>query len=439
MSLIKKGLSDSKYYLIANIGNKLLAFLIIPFLAKSIGVEEFAIYDLFLVISNFLNILIILGIDSGIAILLAESKDDDRLSFLYVSTVIISSSLLLILAIVAHFIFLYRSELFLLNKQIWIYILFYLLFNMINYHTFNFLRWQERAKEASFINLFSYIAGMLTGLLFLYFDKRVEAYLQGLIIGLFIGTLLSLYISKEHIFRFKFIDNGIDILKELLKISLPFIPNYLGNSLMQMADRVIILLLFGKYELGVYAVVTKLARVPQIIIGTVSSGFLPVMLKNYRSTKGSLLIKNFFHLYLIFIPIFFIIAYFISDWIMMLFAGEKYIHFAYLFPVALASILFVQSSQAGGFGFIIKRKTHYIMYITFISVAINYILSLIFGYLIGLEGVIIGTLLTGIFKTYIYIYHSEKLYSFNYNTKFIIAISILIFLLIAFTKGGVIV
>ena len=48
MSLIKKGLSDSRYYLIANIGNKLLAFLIIPILAKSVSVEEFATYDLFL-------------------------------------------------------------------------------------------------------------------------------------------------------------------------------------------------------------------------------------------------------------------------------------------------------------------------------------------------------------------------------------------------------
>jgi len=424
--LFKKGLNDSFYYLIANIGNKLLALLVIPFLAKSVGVEEFATYDLFLVTSNFLNILVILGIDSGVAIFLAENRNRDRVSFLYISTILISISLVGIISIVIYNIFLYTNQLFTLNRTVWMYICIYLLFGVINYHTFNFLRWEERAKEASFINLFSYIAGMLIGLFFLYFiDNRVESYLHGLIIGIFLGTLLSLYISREYIFGFSIIENPLGLLKELLKVSLPFIPNYLGNNLIQIADRVVILMLFGKYELGVYAIVVKLARVPQIIIGTVSSGFLPVMIRNYKSKKGASLIRSFFHSYLLMILILFILSSIYAKPIMMLFAGEKYVEFAYLFPLALVAILFVQSSRASGFGFIIQKKTKYIMYITFISVIINYILSLLFGYYMGLEGVIFGTLLTGIFKTYIYINYSERLYRFNYNIKLLYAVSLL--------------
>jgi len=437
MSLMRKGLSDSKYYLIASIGNKALAFLIIPLLAKTIGVEEFATYDLFLVISNFLNILIILGIDSGIAILLAESKEDDRLlSFFYVSTLLISSSILLIAFIFLSMIFSYTDELFLLNKHIWIYIIFYTLFNMINYHTFNFLRWRERAKEASFVSLFSYISGMLVGLYFLYLDNQIESYLQGLVLGLFLGTLLSLYIAKEYIFSFKIIDNAGERLKELFKLSIPFVPSYLGNSLMQMADRVVILLLFGKYELGLYAVIVKLAMIPQVIIGTVSSGFLPVMLRNYKTLKGIQLIRNFFHIYLIFIPISSLIAYFISDWAVILFAGKQYLNASYLLPIALSSVLFVQSSQAGGFGYMIRRKTYLVIYITFATVIINYIFSLFLGEVIGLEGVIIGTLIAGIFKTYLHFHYSEKLYSFKYSFKIFTIVSVLIFLLVIFTRKG---
>lgn len=435
--LFTQGLSDSFYYLVANIGNKLLAFLIIPFLAKSVGVEEFATYDLFLVISNFLNILVILGIDSGVAIFLAENRNSTIVSFLYVCAISISILLVALISIALSLIFLYTNELFTLNKSIWFYICIYLLFSVINYHTFNFLRWEQRAKEASFINLFSYIAGMLVGLIFLYFiENRIESYLQGLIIGIFLGTLISLYISREYILKFKIIKNGRELLMELIKTSLPFIPNYLGNSLMQMADRVVILMLFGKYELGVYALIVKLARVPQIIIGTLSGGFIPVMLRNYKTKKGVKLIQNFFHTYIVAIPIFFILSYSISKWAILLFAGEKYVEYAYLFPIALVATLFTQSSRAGGFGFIIQKRTHYIMYITFISVAINYILSFIFGYLMGLEGIIIGTLLTGIFKTYIYIYYSERLYSFNYNIKLLILSSIFTILLIIINQGG---
>ena len=308
MSLIRKGLSDSKYYLIANIGNKALAFLIIPILAKTIGVEEFATYDLFLIISAFFHILVILGIDSGIAILLAESQDDDtKLSFLYVSTLLISFSIILVATIILSFIFLYVDTLFLLSKEIWLYIGFYVLFTMINYHTFNFLRWREKAKQASFVTLFSYISGMLIGLYFLYLERNIEGYLQGLVIGLFLGTIVSLYISREYILKFKILDDSTELLKELFKLSLPFVPNYLGNNLMQMADRVIILMLFGKYELGLYAVITKLAMIPQVIIGTVSGGFLPIMFRNYNTEKGKTLIKNFFHIYLMIIPLAFLI------------------------------------------------------------------------------------------------------------------------------------
>jgi len=438
MSLLKNGLSDSKYYLIANIGNKALAFLIIPILAKTVGVEQFAIYDLFLIISGIINIIIVLGMDSGISILLAESKDNDTtLSFLYLLTLIISISILLFLAIILGVIFIYVDKLFLLNREIWIYIILYELFTIISYHTFNFLRWRERAKQASFVTLFSYISGMLIGVSFLYFEGSIGSYLQGLVIGLFLGSLVSLYVSREFIFGFKVVDNSKELLKELLKLSLPFVPTYLGDRLMFMADRVVILMLFGQYELGLYALVAKLANIPQFVINTVTGGFMPVMLGNYESSKGKKLIKNFFHLYLIFIPISFIILYPISNMAVELFSGREYLEGAYLLPMIMVSLLFTYSSQATGFGYLIKRKTHHVIYIALLAVPLNYLLSLLFGYWIGLEGVILGTLVVGILKTYVYTLYSEKLYSFDYSFKLMIFISILSLFLVLFSCKGV--
>ncbi len=431
MSLIKKGLSDSKYYLIANIGNKLLAFLIIPILAKSVSVEEFATYDLFLIISSFLNIFVILGIDSGIGILLTESKNShQQLSFLYVSTIIISFTVISIISIILNLMFFYRDELFLLNREIWLYISFYVLFYMISYHTFSFLRWREKAKEASFISLFSYILGMVLGVFSLYFSGGIESYIQGLVIGVFLGSLVSLFIARDYILDFKIIDNAKELLKELFILSLPYVPNSLGNSLMQFIDRFVILMLFGKYELGLYAVIMKLAKIPKIVIDTLSGGFFPIMFKNYKSIKGRKLIRDFFHIYLISIPIFFIIVYFIDDSIVKIFAGSKYIDVAYMLPMALVSILFMGGTKLNGLGYSIKRKTHHILYITFLSIVLNYLFSLLFGYLIGLEGIIVGTLIAGIVKIYLYTLYSEKLYSFGYSFRLIISISLLSLILV---------
>ena len=431
MSLVKKGLSDSKYYLIANIGNKLLAFLIIPILAKSISVKEFATYDLFLIITSFLNIFVILGIDSGIGIVLSESKNNkQQVSFLYLSTLIISFTLISIINIILILIFSYRDELFLLDREIWLYISLYLLFYMVTYHTFSFLRWREMAKEASFITLFSYILGMVLGVSFLYLNGGIESYIQGLVIGVFLGSIVSLYIARDYILNFRVVDNAKELLKELFILSLPYVPNSLGNSLMQFIDRVVILMLFGKYELGLYAVIMKIAKIPKIVIDTLSGGFFPIMFKNYKSESGKRLIRNFFHIYLISIPIFFLIAYLIDDFIVEIFAGSRYIDVSYMLPMALVSILFMGGTKLNGLGYSIKRKTHHILYITFLAIVLNYLFSLMFGYFIGLAGIIVGTLTAGVVKIYLYTLNSEKLYSFDYNFKLIISISILSFILV---------
>ena len=439
MSLVKKGLSDSKYYMLATAGNKVFGFLIIPILARSVGVEGFATYDLFLLISSIFHIFIILGIDSGIAILLAESKNDDtKLSFYYTFSLIISTSLLLCFSLIFGTVLIFVDELFLLDRAIWIYIVLYVLFNMINYHTFNFLRWREKAKNAAFINLFSYVLGNGLGIIFLYFNGEIVAYFQGLIFGLFMGSILSVYSAKEYIKNFKILDNSKELLKELLKISLPFVPNYLGGNLMQMMDRVVILMLFGKYELGLYAIIIKLAMIPQFIIGTITSGFLPVMINNYATEKGKKLIQTFFHLYIIVIPISFLLVYNISDWLVSIFAGDEYMIVAYLVPIAIMSKLFVHSTQANSFGYTISRKTYQIIYITFSSIFVNFIFSLSLGYFIGLEGIILGTLIGGIFRTYYHTKYAEKLYRFDFSVKLLAIISISSFLLAIFSLKGIV-
>jgi O-antigen/teichoic acid export membrane protein len=428
--LLKKGIGDSSYYLIANVGSKAIGLLIIPILARSVSIEEFANYDLFILISAFLQIFVILGVDSGITILMAESKDDDaKLSFFYVTTLLISMSLLLILSLIFGTIFIFIDELFSLHQDMWILIGLYILFTVINYHTFNFLRWRTEAKKAAFINLFAYLIGIFIGLYCLYIDKTIESYLTGLIIGSFLGALVSLYISREYIKQFKILSDSKALLIDLFKLSLPFVPNYIGNNLMQMADRVIILMLFGKHELGLYAIIMRLAAIPQFIAGTITGGFLPVMYNNYKTDHGKKLIRNFFNTYFVLIPIFFVGAYLLSDILVELFAGKEYAGIAYLFPMALVSILFVNGTQGAGFGYTIKRKTHYIMYITFLSVGINFLFSMALGYWVGTAGIILGTLIAGIFRVYAHIIYSEKLYHFGYNFKLLGIVSTITFAL----------
>lgn len=436
--MLKKALSDSHYYMIANIGSKALGFLVIPILAKTISIEEFATYDLFLVIAAFLQILVTLGIDSGIAILMAEAQDDnDKLAFYYVSTLLISVAFTLLLTLLLNSYFLFFDELFLLSQTYWLMIGAYVLFSVVSYHTFNFLRWRAEAKKAALINLFSYIIGISCGLALLYFEQSVLSYLYGLLIGGFFGSIMALFMSKDLIKRFKPRSDSKVLLQELFHLSLPFIPNYLGNSLMQIVDRTVILILFGKQELGLFAVIMRLAQIPQFLSSTITGGFLPVMYNNYKTERGKKLIKDFFHAYILIIPISFLLVYLLSDWLIEIFAGHNYMTIAYLLPIAVASTLYLNATQATGFGFSIARKTRYIMYFTFASVIVNFFLSLTFGFFAGLMGIVAGTLGAGIFRIYFLIKYSEKLYPFDYNMRYFWLIAILTIILSLISSIGV--
>jgi O-antigen/teichoic acid export membrane protein len=428
---LRQGLSDSKYYALANIGTKFITLFITPFIARIFSVEEFAVFDIFFMVNNFLILFLILGIDSGIAILISESKSDgDKLSFLYIISLISSFTLLLFIGIIFYFLFYFYDNIFLLNYNIWIMVFSYAGFKIINATTFNILRWMNRAKIAALINFVSASVGTILGFIFVYFGSTtVETYLLGVVMGVGIGSLFSLYISKELIFNFKIIDNSKAIIIDLFRLSLPFVPNSLGNVLMQMADRLVIVTFLGVTELGYYAILLRVVNIPVMIVRMITSGFLPVMFKNYSTQDGAAFIKKVFHIYFWGILFAIILIFLVKEEIIWLIAGDKYLNAAYLLPLSMASALIISSTGISGFGYSIKRKTEQIMYITFFTLFINFIISILFGLIFGLVGVIIGTLIAGVVRVLLYVYYSEKLYSFDYNYRFIVGMIIFISLI----------
>lgn len=419
-------MKDSNYYLIEKLGSRGLAFIIIPIISRLLGVEAFADYDLFVYSCTLLGIFTILGIDSGIVILLSEYKEDIKiLSFYYVFSLCLSTLLSLVIGSSFTIVSYLNGPIFIINYPIWFLITFFLIFSGITYQTFNFLRWRERAKDAAIISLLGYVLGILIGITLLYYFQSLLSYLLGLVLGQFISAIYSLFIAKSLIFNFIILENSFDKIKELLFLSIPFAVNYIGNTAIQFTDRFVILLMFGKFELGIFALVMKLSMIPQVLFNTLISGFLPVMYNNYKTNSGITLIRRFFHIYLLSIPILFIITYIFSDKILLFFGGEKYTEGGGLLAISLVSILLVNSPQLNSMSYTIARKTKYITYVTFISVFVNLFLSLVLCQKYGLLGVIYGTMLGGVFRTCLHSYFSEKIYSFQYSKILIIGVCVI--------------
>ena len=421
--LLRKGISDTVYFTVAQAGSRLISLLIIPLLLNIISVEEFAKYDIFLLSSSMMLALIVLGFDSGAAIKIAENlENQSKLSFYLTSSLLISLlTSLTIGAIIYLFFSLFNYSI--ISPIFVAYVFFYTVLWAIQYIIFSFIRWKGDARTAAFILFSGNTLGVVLGFLFLYFstDANIFRFFQGLITGYFIGALISVLIAWKDI-SFKLPDNYRSEFTDLLKLSLPFVGTSFANQLFKTTDRLIIIALFSEYHLGLYALVVRLAQIPNLGLQLIASGFQPVLFSNYKTQSGEKLIKNIFHfLVLAFFPIV-LAAIFLAKPLVILFGGGEFAQVAYLFPVIIASVLIYGSTFFNGYGFFIKRKTIQITYITLGVVAGTFLMSYFFVSFaqMGLLGVAMGGLIAAIFGALLYTLKSEKLYSFNYNLKLVL-------------------
>lgn len=426
--LLVRGIVDTNYYLIAQVFSRAIAILVIPIVARILTVKEFATYDLFLLISSFISLLATLGIDSGMAIKIVESKDNkvEQASLLKTS-LMMSTAVLLLLWTAA--IITSRFEWFPITySMLFINGLFvYTLFAQFNYTVFGFVRWVGKAKEAAWINFITYFLGITLGFLLLIQTKRLEFYVLGIVIGNFFGSLLSTWIVRDYLFKHKFIFQYF-YFKDLMKLSLPYLPTYLSNFAMQFVDRLLITNAFGMEALGLYAIVNRIAQIPMFAINLVSYGFQPVIFNNYGNQNGKGLSQLIFNVFWIsIVPLTAIIIVF-GEPLLSLFGGEKYLAAIKILPFIIVSTLMLGSFYLFGFGYAIKRKTIYVTLITITVVGIIYFASLYLIPIRGISGVAEATFLATTIGAVVYIWLSERLYAFGYQLKWM-------FVSIAVTTG----
>ncbi len=413
--LIKKALKDSNFYFISQLGVRLLSVLIVPYLARHTTPTELGNYDLFLVFVGLLTTLVGLGIDSGMSIFIANHKDNFQLqrslfSFSFWVTIVV--------IFVLYLLFFFWS--FLGQVPVWvpsgdlIHLSFvYLLITYINYIIFNFLRWKGLAGKAALSSFLASSLGLVGGIIwFNYSNGVISDYLLGLTFGALLSLPYSLFLIKGFlVFRIPREHRGE--CKELLRVSLPFVPNYLSNNLMLVVDRFVINRILGIETLGQYALLSRFAQLPNFAMNIVTKGFQPVMFLNYESPEGIRLNKLVYHVFLVMLPIAVALSGFTGKWLLQLFGGSQYLSVAHLLPSVVASTLIYGGMGINGMGYTIQKKTKYLVLISILTIGCNLLLNYLSLTDFGFSGLAISAPATSAVGALIYTWKSERLYSFG--------------------------
>lgn len=184
-----------------------------------------------------------------------------------------------------------------------------------------------------------------------------------------------------------------ELLKQLLWIAIPLLPNFLIYWIFNSSDKIMITNMMNVGEAGIYSVGSKLGHASQLIYTAFAGGwqyFAFSTMKENDQVKTNSLIFEYLGI------ISFITTMFICAWSSLiykvLFVGEYvdgYIVSPYLFLAPLLQMLF----QVAGNQFLVIKKTWPNMLILSSGAMVNIIVNLTLIPVLGIEGAAIATLI----------------------------------------------
>ena len=257
----KRLIKNTGIIAIGNLSTRLVSFLLLPLYTSLLSRSEYGIVDYIITISVFIVPFSTLLMDEALFRFLIDCKDDKEKKSIFSTAMVIAflgEVLFLVIAIPFVFFSSYKYGLILI-----LYVTFSSLSMMIN----AFLRGIGRTDQFA---LFNFLQGALTILFNLLFviglHKRAEGLLYSSIIAM--GLVSLVFFGRFKIW--KYIDVKLinkQNAKQIVKYSVPLIPNKVSWSIVNMSDRLIIMNLIGSAASGLYAVSYKFPNLMDTVYG----------------------------------------------------------------------------------------------------------------------------------------------------------------------------
>ena len=220
-----------------------------------------------------------------------------------------------------------------------------------------------------------------------------KCYLMALPIGALVSGMIMegafLLINKEW---FNFKTFNVDYLKDLLRIAIPLLPNFIIYWIFNSSDRLMITNLIGLSAAGIYAVASKLGHCSQLIYTAFAGGWQFFAFSTMHEEDQVKSNSAIFEYLAVISFVFTMIVCVASRWIFsVLFSSDYYQGYLaapYLFFAPLTQMLF----QVACNQFLVVKKTWPNLIILAFGALMNIILNVVLIPAIGIEGAAIATL-----------------------------------------------
>lgn len=400
---------------IGKIATQLITFFLLPLYTKLLSTEEYGIVDLLNSLVVFLLPIVTLQVEQAVFRFLIDNRENNNqkkkiLTTTFVQTILQFVILCFIYAIIQKYI----------NNEYKLFLVLNIFAHMVSTMTLQISRGLGSNKDYAISSFIISFVNVILNIILIAF-VRIGAY--GLLIANFTSNCLGgvYIIIKQKLYKyidFKFID--IKMLKEMLKYSLPLIPNALSWWVVNVSDRVIVTYFMGAGENGIYTAANKFSSAYVTIYNIFNLTWTESLAMTINTEDKESFINKILHVIFVLFSTACIGIIAAMPFVFPIMVDEKYATGYYQIPILMIGSLFNVLVALISAIYIAEKRSSQLAKTTAIAAIINIIMTVSLIKFIGLYAASIATCVA-YFVVLIYRYIDIKK---NINIKFDIKTSI---------------
>ena len=377
---------NTAIYAMGNFGSKILSFLIVPLYTYVLTTEEYGTVDLFTTTAGLLLPVITLSIQEALMRFMLGKEVSGE-------TAVSNCFMIFVLGAIASIIFI---PIYFLVFKSWENLGLFYAFLVVSSFTqifSQYLRSSGNLVSFTINGILVTVTTLASNMLFL---LVIKIGLKGYLVSLLLAQIVSaVYIvNKGKIMqqiRLRYFDKSI--FREMLKYSLPLIPNSLMWWTMAGGDKYIIHYFLGDSANGIYSLSMKIPGIINMVYALFYQAWQMSAIEEKRAENQKNFYSNIFKasnaLLSIAVVMIVICVKPLYLWVMSSSFKEAWIY------VPILSLAAVVSCYGSFFGVIyaVNKNTKMASITTLIGAIVNIGFNLLFVQMLGLQGIAVGTLL----------------------------------------------
>lgn len=427
---MSKGKDLAKNTAIVSIGKictQLITFFLLPVYTAVLSNEEYGVVDLLNTLTSLLLPIATLQIEQGIFRYLLDCRENKEKQTTLITTV---SKFILVQSAICILIFLCASPF--IHNEYKYFLMANLLMGILSSISLQICRGLGDNKTYA---VGSFITGALTVILNVIFIVAFKWGAYGMLIATAISNLLcAIYVFvKKKIY--KYIDikqNDKKLLKDIIKYSVPLIPNMISWWIVSASDRTIISAVIGVAQNGIYSAANKFSGIFSTLYSVFNLTWTESASININSEDRDEFFSKIFDFIVRFFGSLCLGTIAVMPFVFGILVNEKFAESYYQIPILILGSVFNILVSFLGSVYVAKKLTKEIAKTSIIAAIINIVLNIALINQIGLYAASISTVIA-YFAMFIYRWIDVKKYVSIKTNKTLIAVLSVSFLVAIIT------